>query len=143
MSAPPGPAGWTDRQLAEATWEQNERLQAGLIELVRLLGEHPLPEVVPVPVAVSKPGYDFKKLQELGWALAALLAPVLAGALRDFATVTDWRAWALGLVSASVRLIGGYIIGKISERAAKAAEAEAAAHRPIPEDDVIPMRRVP
>lgn len=54
-------------------------------------------------------GYTFKFNQELMWALLVGASGVLATALADLDTVTDWRAWTVGLVVGLVRFLVGFV----------------------------------
>lgn len=61
---------------------------------------------------VPIPEYQYKRLQELAWALVVAVGVVLAQAMLtvDPATITDWRTWLVGVAAASVRAAGGALL---------------------------------
>lgn len=56
--------------------------------------------------------YNFKRWPEFLWAVAVAVGIVLAQAMMtlDPATVTDWRAWSIGVLGAAVRAVGGAVL---------------------------------
>lgn len=62
--------------------------------------------------------YDFKKFPELYWFLAVAVGPVLAEAAATFdpETITDPRRWAISLFAASIRAVGGAVLGWFAKR---------------------------
>ena len=56
--------------------------------------------------------YRFKKAEEAGWFVAVAIITVLAQELLTFdaTSITDWRVWAVALVSALVRGAAGAMI---------------------------------
>lgn len=61
------------------------------------------------------PQYIYKPKPEVVWAIAiAVLTPLLVTmATFDPETITDWRVWAVGVVAAMVRALGGAILAAI------------------------------
>ncbi len=61
------------------------------------------------------PTYAWKSAAEAGWYVAVAVATVLLTALVSFdaETVTDWRTWAVGLGSASVRAGAGALLAHV------------------------------
>lgn len=53
--------------------------------------------------------YEFKIGAEAGWLVAVAVLTVVLQALVEFdpATISDWRAWAIGIGAAMVRAFGG------------------------------------
>lgn len=61
------------------------------------------------------PTYTFRITQELLWYLAvtALTPVLLALAELDIDTITDWRAWGMAIVAASVRAFVAALLAKL------------------------------
>lgn len=64
------------------------------------------------------PAYDFKHVEELGWAVITAVGIVLAQAMLTLEPekITDWRAWGIGVAGACVRAIGGAALAWFGQR---------------------------
>lgn len=64
--------------------------------------------------------YDFKAAEELFWFIVVAVAMVLFQAMYEFdpEKITDWRAWAVGVVAAAIRAVGGAGLSWLSKRRA-------------------------
>lgn len=66
--------------------------------------------------------YQYKRLQELAWAVLVAVGVVAAQAMLtvDPDTISDWRTWATGVAAASVRAVGGALLAWLGATAAAA-----------------------
>ncbi len=69
--------------------------------------------------------YDFKAAEELLWFIVVAVVMVLFQAMYEFdpEKITDWRAWALGVVAAAIRAAGGAGLSWWNKRRAAREEA--------------------
>lgn len=58
--------------------------------------------------------YDFKKVDELIWAavVAAGFVVIEAMANTDLSTITDWKAWAVGIGGGAIRAAFAAVIAR-------------------------------
>ena len=62
--------------------------------------------------------YEFKKVQELGWAVlvAAMTTALQVLVASDLVAITDWRAWAVSLGAAVTRAAAGAALAILTRR---------------------------